>query len=160
MTATAPSFRAPAATSATGPRAGTVSHTTSSSAGTIMPSRYLPSVYAAIVDGNPAVLLNDTLGAGSVGYLRALDPLGSAWPPIGQAQRVDAPGLPYDVVGLYDINGLPAVLYAHAPPLNEVGAHLLLPPNVVRLLRRLGLIQGLAPRAVPLAGALRGSRCV
>jgi salicylate hydroxylase len=46
--------------------------------------------------------------------------------------------------------GLPCVAYEQAPALKEVGAGLVLTPNVVRLLRRLGVMEGLAHCAVPL----------
>lgn len=46
--------------------------------------------------------------------------------------------------------GLPCVVYEQAPVLREVGAGLVLTPNVVRLLRRLGVLGELAGRAVPL----------
>ncbi len=46
--------------------------------------------------------------------------------------------------------GLPAVVYEQAPALSEVGAGLVLAPNAVRLLRRLGVMDQLAGRAVPL----------
>jgi salicylate hydroxylase len=36
--------------------------------------------------------------------------------------------------------GLPAVVYEQAPALREVGAGLVLAPNAVRLLRRLGVM--------------------
>jgi 2-polyprenyl-6-methoxyphenol hydroxylase-like FAD-dependent oxidoreductase len=45
---------------------------------------------------------------------------------------------------------IPAVVYEQAPALTEVGAGLVLAPNVVRLLRRLGVMEGLARRAVRL----------
>src|SRR4051812_19552298 len=46
--------------------------------------------------------------------------------------------------------GLPSAVYEQAPELNEVGAGLVLAPNAVRLLRRLGAVQRLQHRAVPL----------
>jgi salicylate hydroxylase len=46
--------------------------------------------------------------------------------------------------------GLPAVVYEQASELGEVGAGLVLAPNAVRLLRRLGVMGRLAGRAVPL----------
>jgi salicylate hydroxylase len=46
--------------------------------------------------------------------------------------------------------GLPCVVYEQASVLEEVGAGLVLAPNVVRLLRRLGVVGELAGRAVPL----------
>src|SRR5215831_15455591 len=46
--------------------------------------------------------------------------------------------------------GLPCVVYEQASVLEEVGAGLVLAPNVVRLLRRLGVLGELAGRAVPL----------
>jgi salicylate hydroxylase len=46
--------------------------------------------------------------------------------------------------------GLPSVVYEQAPALTEVGAGLVLSPNAVRLLRRLGAMDRLRGRAVPL----------
>jgi salicylate hydroxylase len=46
--------------------------------------------------------------------------------------------------------GLPAVVYEQAAELTEVGAGLVLAPNAVRLLRRLGVLDHLLRRAVPL----------
>lgn len=46
--------------------------------------------------------------------------------------------------------GRPAVVYEQAAALGEVGAGLVLAPNAVRLLRRLGVMGQLAGRAVPL----------
>jgi 2-polyprenyl-6-methoxyphenol hydroxylase-like FAD-dependent oxidoreductase len=46
--------------------------------------------------------------------------------------------------------GLPSVIYEQAPQIREVGAGIVLAPNVVRLLRRLGTMERLADRAVPL----------
>ncbi len=46
--------------------------------------------------------------------------------------------------------GLPAVVYEQAAELTEVGAGLVLAPNAVRLLRRLGVLGKLLDRAVPL----------
>jgi len=46
--------------------------------------------------------------------------------------------------------GLPCVVYEQASVLKEVGAGLVLAPNVVRLLRRLGVLGELDGRAVPL----------
>src|SRR6266498_571863 len=46
--------------------------------------------------------------------------------------------------------GLPTVVYEQAPALSEVGAGLVLAPNAVRILRRLGVMDQLAGRAVPL----------
>lgn len=46
--------------------------------------------------------------------------------------------------------GLPGVVYEQAPALKEVGAGLVLSPNAVRLLRRLGVMDRLQDRAVPL----------
>jgi salicylate hydroxylase len=46
--------------------------------------------------------------------------------------------------------GLPAVVYEQAPELKEVGAGLVLAPNAVRLLRRLGIMDELLDCAVPL----------
>ena len=46
--------------------------------------------------------------------------------------------------------GVPSVVYEQAPVLKEVGAGLVLAPNVVRLLRRLGVMEELASWAVPL----------
>lgn len=46
--------------------------------------------------------------------------------------------------------GLPAVVYEQAPELREVGAGLVLAPNAVRLLRRLGVLGQFLDRAVPL----------
>src|SRR5918992_5943444 len=46
--------------------------------------------------------------------------------------------------------GLPSVVYEQAPELKEVGAGLVLAPNAVRLLRRLGAMDQLRHRAVPL----------
>jgi salicylate hydroxylase len=46
--------------------------------------------------------------------------------------------------------GLPSVVHEQARELKEVGAGLVLAPNVVRLLRRLGALDGLRDRAVPL----------
>jgi salicylate hydroxylase len=46
--------------------------------------------------------------------------------------------------------GLACVVYEQASALKEVGAGLVLAPNVVRLLRRLGVMEELAGRAVPL----------
>jgi salicylate hydroxylase len=46
--------------------------------------------------------------------------------------------------------GLPAVVYEQAEVLREVGAGLVLAPNAVRLLRRLGVMDQLAGRAVAL----------
>src|SRR5918992_4733949 len=46
--------------------------------------------------------------------------------------------------------GLPGVVYEQAPELKEVGAGLVLAPNAVRLLRRLGAMDELDGRAVPL----------
>jgi salicylate hydroxylase len=46
--------------------------------------------------------------------------------------------------------GLSAVVYEQAAVLREVGAGLVLAPNAVRLLRRLGVMSQLADRAVPL----------
>jgi 2-polyprenyl-6-methoxyphenol hydroxylase-like FAD-dependent oxidoreductase/protocatechuate 3,4-dioxygenase beta subunit len=46
--------------------------------------------------------------------------------------------------------GLPAVVYEQAAQLTEVGAGLVLAPNAVRLLRRLGVMDKLLGRAVPL----------
>ena len=46
--------------------------------------------------------------------------------------------------------GLPCVIYEQAAELTEVGAGLVLAPNAVRLLRRLGVMDRLRDRAVPL----------
>jgi salicylate hydroxylase len=46
--------------------------------------------------------------------------------------------------------GLPSVVYEQAAELKEVGAGLVLAPNAVRLLRRLGAMDRLRDRAVPL----------
>jgi salicylate hydroxylase len=46
--------------------------------------------------------------------------------------------------------GMPSVVYEQAPELTEVGAGLVLAPNAVRLLRRLGAMERLRDRAVPL----------
>jgi salicylate hydroxylase len=46
--------------------------------------------------------------------------------------------------------GLPAVIYEQASELGEVGAGLVLAPNAVRLLRRLGVLGQLLDHAVPL----------
>ncbi|OBJ83286.1 FAD-dependent monooxygenase [Mycobacterium sp. 1245852.3] len=46
--------------------------------------------------------------------------------------------------------GLSSVVYEQAPQLKEVGAGLVLAPNAVRLLRRLGAMEPLQNRAVPL----------
>jgi salicylate hydroxylase len=46
--------------------------------------------------------------------------------------------------------GLPAVVYEQAPEITEVGAGLVLAPNAVRLVRRLGALDALLDRAVPL----------
>jgi salicylate hydroxylase len=46
--------------------------------------------------------------------------------------------------------GLPSVVHEQAAELKEVGAGLVLAPNAVRLLRRLGVMDGLRDRAVPL----------
>ncbi len=46
--------------------------------------------------------------------------------------------------------GLPAVVYEQAPALTQVGAGLVLAPNAVRLIRRLGVMDQLLDRAVPL----------
>src|ERR671910_1526929 len=46
--------------------------------------------------------------------------------------------------------GLSSVVYEQAPELKEVGAGLVLAPNAVRLLRRLGAMDQLQHRAVPL----------
>jgi salicylate hydroxylase len=46
--------------------------------------------------------------------------------------------------------GLPSVVYEQASELKEVGAGLVLSPNAVRLLRRLGAMDALQGRAVPL----------
>lgn len=46
--------------------------------------------------------------------------------------------------------GLPAVVFEQAGALTEVGAGIVLAPNAVRLLRRLGVMGALAGRAVPL----------
>jgi salicylate hydroxylase len=46
--------------------------------------------------------------------------------------------------------GLPSVVYEQAGELREVGAGLVLTPNAVRLLRRLGVLGELAGRAVPI----------
>jgi 2-polyprenyl-6-methoxyphenol hydroxylase-like FAD-dependent oxidoreductase len=46
--------------------------------------------------------------------------------------------------------GLPSVVYEQASELKEVGAGLVLAPNAVRLLRRLGAMDRLRDRAVPL----------
>jgi 2-polyprenyl-6-methoxyphenol hydroxylase-like FAD-dependent oxidoreductase len=46
--------------------------------------------------------------------------------------------------------GLPGVVYEQAHALEEVGAGLVLAPNAVRLLRRLGAMDRLEGRAVPL----------
>jgi salicylate hydroxylase len=46
--------------------------------------------------------------------------------------------------------GLPAVVYEQAPEIKEVGAGLVLAPNAVRLVRRLGALDALLDRAVPL----------
>ncbi|MGN6796054.1 MAG: FAD-dependent monooxygenase, partial [Streptosporangiaceae bacterium] len=46
--------------------------------------------------------------------------------------------------------GLPTVVYEQTPQLKEVGAGLVLAPNAVRLLRRLGVIDQLLEHAVPL----------
>jgi salicylate hydroxylase len=46
--------------------------------------------------------------------------------------------------------GLPATVYEQAPELGEVGAGLVASPNLVRLLRRLGVVDRLLERAVPL----------
>jgi salicylate hydroxylase len=46
--------------------------------------------------------------------------------------------------------GLPAVIYEQAEVLREVGAGLVLAPNAMRLLRRLGVMDRLAGHAVPL----------
>ncbi|MGW4867463.1 FAD-dependent monooxygenase [Streptomyces chartreusis] len=49
--------------------------------------------------------------------------------------------------------GLSATVYEQAPALTEVGAGILLAPNAVRLLRRLGVMERLLRRAVPLEWA-------
>ncbi|MGY1634052.1 FAD-dependent monooxygenase [Geodermatophilus sp. SYSU D01186] len=49
-----------------------------------------------------------------------------------------------------DRTGLPAVVHEQARELTEVGAGLVLAPNAVRLLRRLGVLDALLDRAVPL----------
>ncbi|MDQ3611499.1 MAG: FAD-dependent monooxygenase, partial [Actinomycetota bacterium] len=49
-----------------------------------------------------------------------------------------------------DRAGVPAMLYEQASELKEIGAGLVLAPNAVRLLRRLGVMDGLLGRAVPL----------
>ena len=46
--------------------------------------------------------------------------------------------------------GLTATVYEQAPALGEVGAGLVVAPNAVRLLRRLGAMEQLLRRAVPL----------
>lgn len=46
--------------------------------------------------------------------------------------------------------GLPATVYEQANELTEVGAGLVVAPNAARLLRRLGVLDALAERAVPL----------
>ncbi|CAM5741249.1 Monooxygenase OS=Streptomyces alboniger OX=132473 GN=CP975_04765 PE=4 SV=1 [Streptomyces alboniger] len=46
--------------------------------------------------------------------------------------------------------GLTATVYEQAPALGEVGAGLVVAPNAVRLLRRLGVVERLLRRAVPL----------
>lgn len=46
--------------------------------------------------------------------------------------------------------GLTATVYEQAPALGEVGAGLVVAPNAVRLLRRLGVMEQLLRRAVPL----------
>jgi 2-polyprenyl-6-methoxyphenol hydroxylase-like FAD-dependent oxidoreductase len=46
--------------------------------------------------------------------------------------------------------GSPSVVYEQAPELKEVGAGLVLAPNAVRLLRRLGAMDRLKDQAVPL----------
>ncbi|MFF0156930.1 FAD-dependent monooxygenase [Streptomyces sp. NPDC005263] len=46
--------------------------------------------------------------------------------------------------------GLTATVYEQAPALGEVGAGLVVAPNAVRLLRRLGVVEHLLRRAVPL----------
>jgi salicylate hydroxylase len=46
--------------------------------------------------------------------------------------------------------GIPAVVHEQAPELKEVGAGLVLAPNAVRLLRRIGVMDSLSARAVPL----------
>ncbi|MFD1538115.1 FAD-dependent monooxygenase [Nonomuraea guangzhouensis] len=46
--------------------------------------------------------------------------------------------------------GIPSVVYEQAPELREVGAGLVLAPNAVRLLRRLGAMDRLTEHAVPL----------
>jgi salicylate hydroxylase len=45
---------------------------------------------------------------------------------------------------------LTATVYEQAPALTEVGAGLVMAPNAVRLLRRLGVMERLLRRAVPL----------
>ncbi|TVZ06571.1 salicylate 1-monooxygenase [Trebonia kvetii] len=54
------------------------------------------------------------------------------------------------VAAFLHLAGLPAVVYEQASALKEVGAGLVLAPNVVRLLRRLGVMGKLASHAVPL----------
>ncbi|WP_327596200.1 FAD-dependent monooxygenase [Streptomyces chartreusis] len=49
--------------------------------------------------------------------------------------------------------GLSATVYEQAPALTEVGAGILVAPNAVRLLRRLGVMERLLQRAVPLEWA-------
>ena len=49
--------------------------------------------------------------------------------------------------------GLSATVYEQAPALTEVGAGILVAPNAVRLLRRLGVMERLLRRAVPLEWA-------
>ncbi len=49
-----------------------------------------------------------------------------------------------------DRAGLPSVVYEQAPELKEVGAGLVVAPNAARLLRRLGAMERLQDRAVPL----------
>jgi len=46
--------------------------------------------------------------------------------------------------------GLPAVVFEQAAALGEVGAGIILAPNAIRLLRRIGVMDHLAGRAVPL----------
>ena len=49
--------------------------------------------------------------------------------------------------------GLEVTVYEQAAELREVGAGIVVPPNMVRLLARLGLVKGLAQRAVRLEAA-------
>lgn len=48
------------------------------------------------------------------------------------------------------LEGLPATVYEQARELKEVGAGLVVAPNAARLLRRLGVLEALSARAVPL----------